>query len=196
MSRTSASLFAALLVCSQAAFAQSVTFRGKVEDVSGTQNQFFVDCTNTSLTSSAFNLNGFVGQQVEISGDWNGSFASPSVNVLAIAAVPETFEIGGGAKIGKVSNLTFTAAPGTAVVGRLSGSSAFVPLTGAGVLFINPASTLLGLSGTVGGSGILQINFAIPNNPALVGFELHGQGALFQAGGVTLTNPDCKAIDN
>ena len=99
LSLTLALSLAALLTAP--ADAQSVTFRGKVEDVSGTQNQFVVDCTTTSLTSTAFNLNLFVGQQVEITGDWNGSVGSPSVNVQAIAVVPEVFELGGGAKIGE-----------------------------------------------------------------------------------------------
>ncbi|MEX1023713.1 MAG: hypothetical protein WD226_01430 [Planctomycetota bacterium] len=178
--------------------AQSVTFRGKVEDVSGTNNLFFVDCTSTQLTSLAFNLNSFVGQQVAITGDWNGSFAAPSVNVTSIAPALETYEIGGGADIGDFSNQSFVAAPGTFAVGLLSLGSSFAPFQGGnGVIFLDPTRVVLTQTGVVGGSGILEIPFFIPNDPALIGIDLIGQGALLSAGAAPLlTNPDCKEIDD
>ena len=177
------------------ASSQSVSFTGKVEDVQGTANQFFLDCTDTRLDSALFDLNLFVGQSVSISGQWNGSIASPSVTVDAIQAVPEVFEIGGGAKIGDTSTLGFTAQPGDVAFGVLSLGSSFLPIA-RGVVFVDLTQSVLGLSGTVGGTGILQLPFQIPNDPSLVGVEIFAQGAVSSGGVLRLTNPDCKEIDD
>ena len=187
---------AVLTVLASASQAQEVTFRGKVEDVQGTFNQFFLDCTDTQLTSAAFNLNPFVGQVVEISGQWNGSGANPSVDVTAIAPATETFEIGGGAKLGEVSTLGFTGAPGSNVLGFVSLAPSFVPFDGNNTVLIDLNQTVVTRTGTIGGTGIVQLGFGIPNNPALGGLEIYGQGGILQGGAWTLTNPDCKEIDN
>ncbi|QDU68333.1 hypothetical protein [Engelhardtia mirabilis] len=186
----------ALFVLSTSALAQEVTFTGKVEDVSGTTNQFVLGCTDTQLTSAFFNLNLFVGEQVQITGQWNGSAANPSVAVDAISVVPEVFEIGGGTKIGKTSTLGFTAAPGSGALGFISLNTSFTPFGAEGVIFIDQSQIVLSASGTVGGAGVLQIPFQIPNSPALVGLDIYGQGAVVAGGLVSLTNPDCKTIDN
>jgi hypothetical protein len=185
----------ALLALAPQALAQDFTFRGKVEDVQGTQNQFFVDCTDVALSSGAVNLNLFVGQSVEISGFWNGSTTQPAIDATSVTAVTETFEIGGGAKIGQTSSLGFTGAPGTQALGFLSGNPGFTPF-GDQLIFLDQGNLLLQTGGTIGGAGILEIPFQIPNNPALIGFEFFGQGALIQDGSVLLTNPDCKTIDD
>jgi hypothetical protein len=103
---------ALLLACSGFASAQSVTMRGKIEDVTGT-GQFFLDCTDVDLSSVLLNLKLFVGQQVKIQGGWNGSVAAPAVVVEAIPVVPEMFEIGGGGKICELAHPTVTASPGS-----------------------------------------------------------------------------------
>lgn len=185
-----------LALASPAALAQTVTFDAKVEDVSGTQNQFFADCTNTQLTSGLFNLNQFVGQQVELTGQWNGSTANPSVDVTAIQVVPEVFEIGGGAKIGETSNLSFAAQPGAAVIGFVSLAPSFTPFGTSDVIFIDQNQIVLSRTGTVGGTGLVELPFGIPNSPALLGLDIYGQGAVVAGGVVALTNPDCKTIDN
>ena len=177
--------------------AQSVTFRGKVEDVSGTQNQFILDCTNTSLTSAAFNLNLFVGQQVEITGQWNGSNMAASVNVAAIAVVPEVFELGGSAKIGDEIKVGFIATPGDLAFSRICLAPAFTNFGSSGVLFVDLGQTAIGTVGVIPGGGILQHTLQIPNDPNLIGLEVFAQGALIDGLGLlTLTNPDCKTIDS
>jgi hypothetical protein len=176
--------------------AQEVTLRGKVEDVQGTPNQFVIDCTNTALSSTLFDLNLFVGQSVELSGTWSGSPTAPAVQVTQIQAIPETYEIGGGAKLGELSVQGFTAAPGTAVLGLLSLQPGFLPLPGSGTVLIDLGQTVLQASGVIGGSGVLELPFLIPNNPNLLGLDFYGQGALIAGGNVTLTNPDCKTVDN
>lgn len=187
----------AALVLAASASAQSVTFNGKVEDVSGTQNQFFVDCTDTRLTSTAFNLNLFVGQQTRITGTWNGSAANPSVNVTDIQVIPEVFELGGGAKIGGVLKVGFIGTPGDLAISRIALQPGFAPIDGAGVLFLDMSTAVAGTSGIIPGGGILQTNLPIPNNPALIGLEIYGQGATITPEGVvTVTNPDCKTLDD
>lgn len=185
-----------LFVTAASLQAQTITFTGEIEDVSGTQNQFFADCTDTTLTSSTLNLNLFMDQPLEITGNWNGDLLNPAVDVTSVTPVVETFEIGGGAKIGETSNLSFFAAPGTVAAGRVCTQPGFLPLGDSGVLFVDLSTAVIALNGTVGGSGFLQVNFAIPNNPALVGLDIYGQGALIDSAGITLTNPDCKTIDN
>jgi hypothetical protein len=186
-----------LLALSTLASAQTVTLRGKVEDVSGTTGQFFVDCTDVDLSSALFNLNLFVGQQVEIGGTWNGSVGSPAVVVTEIQAVPESFEIGGGGKIGKSAQPTVTAAPGSLAFTFASMSSSFLPLGTAGTGFLGGAVVPTG-SGTVGGSGILQLSIQIPNDPTLVGFNVFGQAVVVDPGlsAFWFTNPDCKELKN
>lgn len=176
--------------------AQAVTLRGKVEDVQGTQNLFFVDCTNVSITSGAFNLNLFLNQQVELTGNWNGSFVAPAVDVTAIVQVVESFEIGGGAKIGDVSNLSVTGPAGDVAVAYISTAPGFTPLGDLGVGLIHPTQSYLMGVGVIPPFGTRQFPLPIPNDPSLVGFELHGQGVILDvgAGQALLTNPDCKEI--
>lgn len=176
--------------------AQEVTLRGKVEDVQGTQNQFVLDCTAAALTSTQFDLNAFVGLSVELSGTWNGSSTAPSLAVTAIATTDESYEIGGGAKLGEISVQRFAAAPGTAVLGLLSLQPGFLPLGEPGTVLIDLGQSVLQASGVVGGSGVLELPFLIPNNPNLLGLDFYGQGALIAGAGVTLTNPDCKTVED
>jgi hypothetical protein len=190
-------LLLSLVACPSIALAQGVLLRGKVEDVSGTSGQFFVDCTNVDLTSSAFNLNLFVGSQTEITGTWNGSSTNPAVVVTGIQTVPETFQLGGGFKIGDEGKPHVVGAPGSLAVTMASLSTSFAPLGSWGSAFLggNPFNTG---AGTIGGSGQIEFTVPIPNDPSLVGVMVFGQGAVVNtgAGTVMLTNPDCKEIDN
>lgn len=184
------------LLLSPAALAQSVRFRGQVEDVSGTANQFVVDCTNVRLTSSALNLNALVGQQVVIEGTWNGDFANPSVAVSAATPTNEDFQIGGNAKIGQSARLEVVGTPGESVSVFGAPSSGFFPLPLAGAVLIDPATAEFLGGGTIPGAGLLQIDSPIPNEPALVGLVYHAQAIVFSAGGVRMTTNDCKQISN
>lgn len=186
-----------LLVLSPLAAAQSVMLRGKVEDVSGTSGQFFVDCTGVDLSSAAFNLNLFVGSQTEIHGTWNGSSTNPAIVVTDIQVVPESFEIGGGGKIGEAAKPTVTGAPGSLAVTFASTSTSFAPLGAWGSSFLggNPFHTG---TGTIPGGGKLELSVHVPNDPTLIGVDVFGQGAIIDtvAGSVLLTNPDCKTLES
>ncbi len=186
-----------LLASFALASAQSVTLRGKVEDVSGNPGQFFLDCTNVDLSSADFDLNLFVGAQTEIHGTWNGSSTSPAVLVTAIQVVPESFDLGGGGKLGSIAKPSVTGAPGSLAVTYASTSTSFAPLGAWGTALLGGSPFLTG-SGTIGGTGTLELVITIPNDPTLAGVDIFGQGAVVDlvAGTVLLTNPDCKTLSN
>lgn len=184
------------LALAASASAQAVRFRGQVEDVSGTQSQFFVDGTDVRLTSASVSLQAFVGQQVTIEGVWNGSFASPSVAVGALAAASEDFEIGGSAKIGEMGRLHAVGTPGESVVFFGSLEPGFFPLPSAGAVLVDPASAEILGGGTIGGLGQLEVATPIPNDPSLVGLTYRAQALVLDPVGGTfrLTTNDSKEI--
>lgn len=190
------SILSVLLLSASAVSAQQLSFRGKVEDVSGTANQFFVDCTDVDIQSSTINLNAFVGLQTQITGNWNGSAASPLVDVTAIQAVSETFEIGGGGKIGQQATFRVDGAPGSPFAMFSSLGTSFFPFRSGVVLLDLGTLNLIG-TGVIGGAGNVEIKVQVPNNPALIGLTVFGQGAIGMGGGnVLLTNPDCKTLES
>lgn len=183
----------ALFTLSSLAAAQSVTVRGKVEDVSGAPGQFILDCTNVDLSSSNFDLNQFVGAQVELQGTWNGSTASPAVLVTALQSVGESFEIGGSGQIGTLAKPSVTGTPGSLAITFASLSSSFVPTAGFGTVLLGGIPFHTG-SGTIPAGGTRELSVLIPNDSALIGIDIFGQGAIIAAGTVQLTNPDCKTF--
>lgn len=177
-----------------AANAQDVHFVGKVENVSGTNNQFFVDCTSTALTSALVDLNAWVGQTVEIQGNWNGSASEPGVSVNAVSSATESFELGGKFELGENAVVGFTGNPGDTAIGFLSLGSGFSTTAAGSVVFLDPGQVVLSLSGVIGGLGDAEFEFTIPNVPSIAGIEVFGQGAIVSATTTALTNPDCKTI--
>ena len=183
----------AVLALPSVASAQQVTFLGQVEDVSGQQNQFFVDCTNTQLTS-ALDLNPFVGQQTQITGQWNGSFISPSVDVTSITIVPETFEVGGNGDLGGELTFGVTHTPGSFTIMYASFGVGFAPLP-SGVWFLDFSTMLRVTSGTIPGVGNLERKVNVPNDPALQDVTVYGQALIVEPGGnALLANSDCKTL--
>jgi hypothetical protein len=185
----------ALLGLAGSGSSQSVTLRGKLENVPGTPNAFFIDCTSTQISSSTLNLNPFAGQQVLINGTWNGSASSPSVDVTSIATTPLSFEIGGNVATGGEARFKAFGSPGDAAVVVAALGSGFLPFGAAGVAFLAPTSLMVLGVGTVGGLGVYQVSIAVPNDPSLVGLLVLGQGAVYAPPTFLLvTNPDCKTI--
>ncbi|TAJ12637.1 MAG: hypothetical protein EPO68_13605 [Planctomycetota bacterium] len=190
-------LLAALAAAAVQTSAQDVTLRGKVEDVQGTANQFFVDCTKVQLTSGALDLNAFVGQQVSLQGNWNGSTAAPSIAVTSLEPVAATFEIGGGAKLGGTVNFHVFGTPGDIAVPALAVGSGFVPVGAAGSILIELQGAFVFAAKVIPAVGPTQLPLAIPSDPALVGVDLFGQAGVYSpgSGALLFSNPDCKTID-
>ena len=190
--------FSLALLLSVPAFGQqSVRFRGKVEDVSGTFNQFVLDCTDVRLTSATVALLPLVGQQGEIQGTYNGNALNPSVEVTSFTPLAEDFEIGGGGKIGDVAKFEVRGAPGDSALIFGGPGSGFVPLPVAGAVLVDPFQVeLIGIA-PIPATGLLQFDSPIPNDPALVGVTYHGQALLtLSGGGFRLTMNDCKTLSN
>ena len=191
-------LFVPLLVSlSLSAGAQSVSFRGEVDDVQGTVNQFVVQCTNVSLSSTTLNLNLFEDGDFLIEGTWNGSFTNPAVVVNALTPVIEDFDFGGGAKLGDFANFEIRADAGdqVSVIGTTTGPG-FFPLPSAGAVLVGLDGLELYASGTVPAGGFLQLNVPIPNNPALEGVTVYTQALLSTPTGFRLTQSDCKTLSS
>jgi hypothetical protein len=186
-----------LLTLSSLAAAQHATLRGKVEDVSGTTDQFIIDCANVDLTSATFDLNLFVGSHVEIQGIWDGSTTSPLVDVTAILEVPESFELGGGGKIGSPLKPSVTGTPGALAITMGAVSNAFLPLGTFGTILLGGTTFHTG-SGTIPAGGTLELSIEVPNDPTLVGVDVFGQAAILDTGASTLlfTNPDCQTLSD
>jgi hypothetical protein len=194
--KTSTFLIAVFALIAGLAQAQAVHFRGKVEDISGS-NRFVIDCTNVELTSSQFDLNQFLGDQVDASGTWNGSTTTPVIEVTAIQIVARLFEVGGNGKIGGELTFEVTSNPGDMTAVFASIASGFIPTPNAGTFFLALQPLLLIGRGTIPGGGTLQLHVNVPNDPALVGITVFGQALLaFTAGGTLWSNPDCKTITN
>ncbi|MCB9832102.1 MAG: hypothetical protein H6807_06455 [Planctomycetes bacterium] len=192
---------AILLVMSSAAFAQSVHLRGKIEDAENVcyycpGYQFVIDCNYTKVTSSAYDLNLYIGTQVEIDGLWNGSTSAAAIDITNLSVVTETFAIGGNGSIGH--NISFTAmtAPGDLAYTFYSFGTGFVPV-GSNLYYLLdiPSSVLLG-QGLTDGNGEFDVSGTLPNIPWLVGVTLYGQSAIVPANGspIYMTNPDCKVV--
>lgn len=188
--------FAAPLLLVLPAMSQTLTFRGQVEDVQGT-NDFLVDCTNVQLSSSLFDLNLFVGQQTQITGNWNGSNTLPTVVVTAISVITESFGMGGNAKIGGDLRFDVTSTPGdiTAIYG--AEGFGFFPIGMLGAVQLDPTSVFLVALGTIPGGGNLEFEFTVPNDPTLVGMTFYSQAIVVSPSAPNfITNSDCKTISN
>ncbi|HET6204650.1 MAG TPA: hypothetical protein VFI25_17795 [Planctomycetota bacterium] len=191
------SCFLALLGTGQLASAQAVSLRGKVEDLPGMPNQFVVHGTNTHLTSPTIDLNLFVGQQVLLDGNWNGSATSPSVAVQTIAIAPRTFEIGGNGTIGGEIRFTAFGNAGETALLSIALQPTFLPIGGYGAVFIDLASLIVLGGGPINAIGEFEIAIPIPNDTVFVGLDVFAQGAIFAPSTLLLiTNPDWKEILN
>jgi hypothetical protein len=194
---SSLSCLLALLAGTNVAFGQAVTFRGKVEDVPGTANQFFVGGTNTQLTSPTIGLNAFLGQQVLINGVWNASMTSPSVTVQSISIVPRTFEVGGNGSLGGQMSFAAFGNPGESALLAMALQPSFLPMAALGVVFLDPSTWIVVGTGAIGLDGDFEVALPIPNDPVFLGVNAFGQGAIFGPGiAALITNPDARKIQN
>lgn len=184
-----------LVAAAVTAHAQQVSLRGKVEDMPSQPGRFIVGCTVTELTSSVVDLNSFVGQQVELTGSWNGSSSAPVVDVATMGTVNKLFEVGGSGQIGSELSFKVTSSSGDFAIMFAALDSGFMPAHRAGVLLLSLSPLLTVASGFVAPDGTLEVKGSIPNDPSLIGIEVHGQAFVaFAAGGAALSNPDCTTI--
>lgn len=196
-----ASLFsAAVLAISALLPAQTVTMRGEVVDGRATGcyycpgSQYAIKWVGTRLDGSQVNLAPFLDQQCELTGNWNGNLTTPVVTVTSIRLLPDTFSITGNTRIGNRVRYNTAAIAGDLVANVLGFNRSFFPMLPL-VFSLDPASAFVLGSGPAGGNGEFKSDLDIPNDTALVGLRIYGQGLVLPTLGVPYwTNPDTKVI--
>ena len=185
-----------LLVTASALTAQTQTLRGKVEDVQGTQNQFYLDCTNIRLVSTALNLNTWIGQQAVLQVVDVSTPGTTTLRVDAAVATTKVFDIG-NLRLGQSARWQVNAPAGSfalMAVGPTAGTS-YVPLGALGTFLLGPTHGVVA-SGFTNAQNQFEINFTMPVLPQLVGTSFTGQALVGDHGTWFFSNPDCKEVEN
>lgn len=178
------------------ATAQQVTLRGEVEDVPRSPGQFVLNFTEVKLIGAGASLGALAEQKVVLTGEWDGNAATPTVVVTSASPSTETFEIDGALKVGGACSIALIGTPGTPAFGYLSTSLDFVPLPNGEVALIDFTRIVFSVATTIPGSGEREVPFSIPNNPALAGLQIFGQGAFLSGGFIEVSNPYSATIVN
>ena len=185
---------AALLAASTAAQATQ-TLRGKVEDVQGTANQFFLDCTSIPLTSAALNLNLHIGQQFVMEVINTGTSQNPSLEVVTVTATAKSFDMG-NLRLGKSATWEAFSNPGefAMMFAGQTANTGYMPFGSAGVWLIG-SDTMTIHSGFTNQLGALQVSVTMPNVPSLIGTSYTAQALISNSGTWFFSNPDCKTVE-
>jgi hypothetical protein len=187
-----ASLLASLAL-SFTASAQELTLYGDIEDVQGTVNQWFLDCTSIQLQSTAIQLAPFQGQYVKLRGNNIGTLAAPRIDVTAIEPFAQVTNLGGDRRPGTRFEVDLLLTANTPYALYLGVGEGFVPLGSFGTWYLGPNHVLYAAGLTAG--PITTILAPIPNQPRLVGIELRAQTIYLPSGGEPIaSNVDCKTI--
>jgi hypothetical protein len=176
--------------------AQTQTLRGKVEDVRGTSNQFFLDCTNIPLVSSALNLNLLVGQDSILDVTNVGTAANPILDVQAATPTTKVFDMG-NLRVGETRRWEVNAAPGSLafVFFDFTANTRYVPFGAPGVFLLGPGAVTI-TSGTTNGQGQFQFDFFVPPSAsAYLGTSFTGQALLATGGNWSFSNADCREVE-
>jgi hypothetical protein len=185
------------VVCTLAAsgLAQTVTLRGKIEDVSGPGNQFVIDGTNLPAVSTALNLNTWVGQQAILQVVNVGTATAPVIRVDAAVPTVKVMDMG-NLRLGQSSTFEVDAPAGSAAFMFLDWQSntGFTPAGGLGCWLLGPAPFLLA-GGITNGQNQFEVQFATPNNPQLLGLRVSSQAFVGDHGTWFFSNPDNKTVE-
>lgn len=182
------------LILTKTLAAQTHTLRGKVEDVQGTTNQFFLDGTNLPVVSSALNLNTWVGQQAILQVVNIGTASAPVVRVDAAVATIKVMDMG-NLRLGQTSTFEVTAPAGSAAFMFMdfTANTQFLPFPAFGVWVLGMAPHLLA-AGITNGQNQFQTPFATPAIPSLIGLQITSQALVGDHGNWFFSNPDGKTV--
>lgn len=184
----------ALLLAATPAFAQSQRLLGAVEDVQNTANQFYLECTQIPVVSTAVDLNLWLGQEAILDVTNVGTAQAPVLRVDAIAATTKVFDMG-NLRIGQTSRWEVRAAAGSLAFLFLdfTASTGYSPFGAHGTWLLGPGAATLAF-GSTNALNIWQFDYPVPSIPALVGASLTGQALVGTNGAWTLSNPDCRIL--
>lgn len=183
------------LLATSFATAQTATLRGKVEDVQGTQNKFYLGGTRLPLVSTALNLNTWLGQQAELQVTNVGPAAAPVLRVDAAVTIAASMDMG-NLGLGKTSTFEVAAPTGafTFLFVDFTDNGGFAPIQGAGTYLLGAAPALLA-QGFTNAPNRFQVQFTMPTDQTLLGFEITSQAVFGTvAGGWQLSNVDSKVV--
>jgi hypothetical protein len=175
--------------------AQTVTLRGKIEDVQNTSNQFYLDGTNLPVVSSALNLNVWQGQQAIMQVVNIGTATAPVIRVDSAVATTKVMDMG-NLRLGQSSTFEVTAPAGSAAFMFLDfrSNTGFLPAGELGTWLLGLSPYLLA-GGITNGQNQFQTQFATPNNPQLVGLSITAQAFVGDHGTWFFSNPDNKDVE-
>lgn len=176
--------------------AQTVTLRGKIEDVSGTSNQFFVDGTNLPAVSGALNLNAWVGQQAILQVVDVGTPTAPVIRVDAAVATTKVMDMG-NLDIGDSSTFEVNAPQGSAAFMFMDfrANTGFTPAGSLGCWLLGPSPYLLA-GGITNSQNQFEVQFATPNDPQLIGLSITSQALVGDHGNWFFSNTDNKVVED
>ncbi|MEO6594814.1 MAG: hypothetical protein ABIP94_08690 [Planctomycetota bacterium] len=174
--------------------AQTQTLRGKVEDVQGTVNQFFLDGTNLPLVSTALNLNQWMNQQLIMQVVNIGTVTAPVIRVDSAVATTKVMDMG-NLRLGQTSTFEVFAPAGSAAFMFMdfTSNTGFIPFGAWGVWLLG-AAPYLHAGGITTGLNVFQAPFTTPNVPSLVGIDITSQAFVGDHGNWFFSNPDNKTI--
>jgi hypothetical protein len=188
-------LIAAVITLGAFVPAQTQLLRGKVEDVSNTTNQFFLDGTRIDLVSSTLNLNALVGQQLTMQVIDVSQGGRAILDVRSATPTTKMLDMG-NLRFGRAESWQVNGVPGsrTGVFLTLTNMTSYVPFGASGTWVLGGIAPLLA-SGTINAAGQYEFKLTTPNIPSLVGVEFTSQAAVIDPqNNFILTNPDSKEV--
>lgn len=193
----SSTLFAPVALAIAAALpAQTQTMRASVEDVQGTQNQFYIDCTNIPAVSSTINLNTIISQEMIFEVVNIGTAANPILDIRSATPTTKVFDMG-NLRIGQSARWQVNAPAGSfgMVFLDFTSRTGYQPFGSFGVWLLSSNAVTLS-SGFTNAQNQFEFNYTVANVPQLVGSSFTGQALVGTGGTFFLSNPDCKVLEN
>ncbi len=185
----------AACILSAATTAQT-TIRGKVEDVQGTANQFYLDGTIIPVVSNVLNLNLWQGQHAFLDVTNIGTSLSPVLRVDAAIPTVKMMDMG-NLRLGQTKTWEVFAPTGMSAFIFLdwTNNTGFTPLPGFGGGWLMGNQPFL-LAGGITFGGVFQTTYTTPNNQALLGLEISSQALVGTQNTWELSNVDSKVVEN
>lgn len=185
----------AACILSAAAAAQT-TIRGKVEDVQGTTNLFYLDGTTIPVVSNVLNLNNWEDQHAFLDVTNIGTAAAPMLRIDAATPTTKMMDMG-NLRLGETKTWEVIAPTGTSafIFMDWTTNTGFTPIPGFGGAWLMGSQPFL-LAGGITFGGIFQTTYTTPNNPALLGLEVTSQALVGSQSTWEFSNVDSKTVEN